>query len=78
MNYSEQQKEARNELAELQKELCKIREAQNIKKAEVCRMGIFSSIDALSNFESGKQPARLATFLRYVDFLGKKILIIEK
>lgn len=63
---------------EIQKQAGRLREEQGLTKYRVAQDGVFSSVNAITRFESGVQTAQLTTIERYLDYLGYKLEIIPK
>ena len=63
---------------EIQQEAGRLREEQGLSKYRVSQDGVFSSVNAITRFESGVQTAQLTTIERYLDYLGYKLEIIPK
>ena len=63
---------------EIQKQAGRLREEQGLSKYRVAQDGVFSSVNAVTRFESGVQTAQLTTIERYLDYLGYKLEIVPK
>lgn len=63
---------------EIQRQAGRLREEQGLSKYRVSQDGVFSSVNAVTRFESGVQTAQLTTIERYLDYLGYKLEIIPK
>lgn len=63
---------------EIQKQAGKLREEQGLSKYRVSQDGVFSSVNAITRFETGVQTAQLTTIERYLDYLGYKLEIVPK
>lgn len=63
---------------EIQRQAGRLREEQGLSKYRVSQDGVFSSVNAITRFESGVQTAQLTTIERYLDYLGYKLEIIPK
>ena len=62
----------------LQQEIGRLREEQGLSKYQVAQDGIFSSVNAVTRFETGEQTARFKAVERYLDYLGYKLEIVPK
>ncbi|WP_455994974.1 helix-turn-helix domain-containing protein [Porphyromonas endodontalis] len=54
------------------------REELGLSKYAVAKSGALSSAQELDKFELGDKSPQLRTLLRYLDYLGLKIEIVEK
>lgn len=63
---------------EIQKQAGRLREEQGLSKYRVSQDGVFSSVNAITRFETGVQTAQLTTIERYLDYLGYKLVIVPK
>lgn len=63
---------------EIQRQTVQLREEQGLSKYRVAQDGIFSSVNAVTRFETGEQTAHLTTIERYLDYLGYKLVIVPK
>lgn len=63
---------------EIQQEIGLLREEQGLSKYRVAQDGVFSSVNAITRFETGMQTAQLTTIERYLDYLGYKLEIVPK
>lgn len=63
---------------EIQRQAGRLREEQGLTKYRVAQDGVFSSVNAVTRFESGVQTAQLTTIERYLDYLGYKLEIVPK
>ena len=63
---------------EIQRQAGRLREEQGLSKYRVSQDGVFSSVNAITRFESGVQTAQLTTIERYLDYLGYKLEIVPK
>lgn len=63
---------------EIQRQAGWLREEQGLTKYRVAQDGVFSSVNAITRFESGVQTAQLTTIERYLDYLGYKLEIVPK
>lgn len=63
---------------EIQRQAGRLREEQGLTKYRVAQDGVFSSVNAITRFESGVQTAQLTTIERYLDYLGYKLEIVPK
>lgn len=63
---------------EIQKQAGRLREEQGLSKYRVSQDGVFSSVNAVTRFETGVQTAQLTTIERYLDYLGYKLEIVPK
>lgn len=60
---------------EIQQEIGRLREERGLSKYRVMQDGVFSSVNAVTRFETGEQTAHLTTIERY---LGYKLDIVPK
>lgn len=63
---------------EIQRKAGLLREEQGLSKYRVAQDGVFSSVNAITRFETGVQTAQLTTIERYLDYLGYKLEIVPK
>lgn len=63
---------------EIQKQAGRLREEKGLSKYRVSQDGVFSSVNAVTRFETGVQTAQLTTIERYLDYLGYKLEIVPK
>lgn len=63
---------------EIQRQAGRLREEQGLSKYRVSQDGVFSSVNAITRFETGVQTAQLTTIERYLDYLGYKLEIVPK
>lgn len=63
---------------EIQKQAGRLREEKGLSKYRVAQDGVFSSVNAVTRFETGVQTAQLTTIERYLDYLGYKLEIVPK
>lgn len=63
---------------EIQRQAGRLREEQGLSKYRVSQDGVFSSVNAVTRFETGEQTARFTTVERYLDYLGYKLDIVPK
>ncbi|WP_308592957.1 helix-turn-helix transcriptional regulator [uncultured Porphyromonas sp.] len=63
---------------EIQRQAGRLREEQGLSKYRVSQDGVFSSVNAITRFESGVQTAQITTIERYLNYLGYKLEIVPK
>lgn len=63
---------------EIQQQAGRLREEHGLSKYRVAQDGVFSSVNAVTRFETGVQTAQLTTIERYLDYLGYKLEIVPK
>lgn len=63
---------------EIQQQAGRLREEQGLSKYRVAQDGVFSSVNAVTRFETGEQTARFKAVERYLDYLGYKLEIVPK
>lgn len=63
---------------EIQAKAGRLREEQGLSKYRVSQDGVFSSVNAITRFESGVQTAQITTIERYLNYLGYKLEIVPK
>ena len=63
---------------EIQQQAGRLREERGLSKYRVAQDGVFSSVNAVTRFETGEQTARIKAVERYLDYLGYKLEIVPK
>ena len=63
---------------EIQAKAGRLREERGLSKYRVAQDGVFSSVNAVTRFETGVQTARFKSVERYLDYLGYKLEIVPK
>lgn len=63
---------------EIQQAIGRLREERGLSKYRVMQDGVFSSVNAVTRFETGEQTARFKAVERYLDYLGYKLVIVPK